>query len=301
MYDMGLAIYNDSLDAYNAILAQIAELEDGGMSHEEALKAVSESTGMQLSDETLAQTESSLATAKTSLDMLAGILEMAEYTIPAAEEQLNQGEAQLDELYAQLLEAKSALAMAEAQLAAGKNQLNAIGSELYGTKEGLIEAAALIAENEKTLEAQKAELDARAEGLSDYEAMQSLIERSHSRFVGMGLGNDDDGFDTLLAAAHEKADSMYKEYSTALTALIVSVALLVVGVVGYFVFASQLKKRIGKKTFIAAAVIGLCAAGSGVIALIDGAVGTSVVISAFAMAVFAALELPAMKKDAKNP
>lgn len=301
MYELGLSVYNDSLESYNAVLAQIAALEDGGMSHEDALKAVSESAGMQLSDETLAQTASSLSTAKLALDMLSGILEMAEFTIPSAEAQLDQGERQLDELYAQLLEAKSALAMAEAQLAAGKNQLNTIGSELYGTKEGLIEAAALIAENEEKLLDRKAELDSKAEGLSDYESMQKLIERSHSRFVGMGLGSDDDEFDTLLAAAHDKADAMHGDYVSALSALIISVATLFAAVILYFVFSSALKKRIDRRTYILASVIAVCALVSAVAAAIDGEVGTAVVVSAAAVAIFAASELPAMKKDAKSP
>lgn len=300
MYEIGLAVYNDSLEAYNVLVSGIEELQASGMSREDALKEMSKLMDMQITEESLAQTASSLATAKTSLDMLSGVLEMAEYTIPAAEAQLDQGEQQLDELYAQLTEAKAQLTAAEMQLVAGKNRLNAIGSELYGTREGLIEAAALIAENEEKLLSEKDVLDDAAEKLLDYEDMQSLVTRSHSRFVGMGLGSENDDFDTLLSAAHAKADDMHSDYVLSLAALIISTALLIAAVVLYLVFASGLKKRIDRRAYILASAILACALVSAVTALVDGAVGTAVVVSAFAVAIFAALELPAMKKDAKN-
>ena len=61
--------------------------------------------------------------------------------------------------------------------------------------------------------------------------------------------------------------------------------------------AAMLKKRIDRRCFIGAAAICVLALSSAIVGLATGDVGSSAVISAFAVAVFAALELPAMKKD----
>ena len=267
------------------------------MSREEALTAVSAELGTEVTEESLAQTASALETAKTSLSMLGSVIEMAEGVIPAAEAQLAEGQAQLNALYAQLVQARTSLSEAEATLAAGKSRLNAINSELYGSREGLIEAASLIAENEAKLEERKAELSSSHEALADYEDMQEKLRRSHDRFVGMGLGSEEDDDETLLAAAQEKADTMYAEYSGKLWGLIAGVALLLIAAAGYIVFAAMLKKRIDRRCFIGAAAICVLALSSAIVGLATGDVGSSAVISAFAVAVFAALELPAMKKD----
>lgn len=197
-YDAGVAEfqkqkqeYEKGVVMYEYILNALEGLEASGMSHEQALDAVSAQAGVGLSDESIAQ-------------MKAGI-ETAQALIPEGEKKLAEGKAKLDEAYAQLMKGEAGLEAAQAQIAAAKAQVESMGSSIAGGPERLDADGKAVGEAEAALEKKKSALDAKAEELSVYEDIQEKVSRTRDKLIDEGYGNAQDDTAALLssAGAHE--------------------------------------------------------------------------------------------------
>lgn len=216
-YDVGAAEfqkqkqeYEDGLSMYEYLLSAIEGLEASGLSHEQALQAVSAQAGIELSDEYIAQMKSGIDTAQA--------------LIPEAEKKLAEGKAQLDAAYSQLMQGEAGLEAAEAQLAAAKAQLDSMASDIAGGPERLDADGKTVSQTQAALETKKAGLDAKAEELSVYEDIREKVDRTRDMLIDEGYGTAQDDTAALLSSAGEHENELHGEYIRSLVSYIVTYA-----------------------------------------------------------------------------
>lgn len=263
--------YEQGKAAYEQLTGAIADLEDKHIPHQLALKLVSAQTGINITDEYLAQTKSQL--------------DSAGQMIAAGEQQLADSKSQLDSAYSQLQQGESGLASAQQQVDAANAKLSQMKSEIDAEPEQLDADSKTLSETKVKLDAQKEELDAKADELAVYEGVQQKVERSRANLIDEGYGTEDSETAELLSAADKYADKLRGEYYGTVISFAVTYAAHIIAVLAAaaaLILLVKNKASLSQKLVLLAV---LCGVISVVASLFFGTPDTL----AFAAAVFSAI------------
>lgn len=273
-YDSGKAQYDEGLAAYKQLTKAISDLEDKGIPHVMALTMVSASTGQVITDDSLSEMNTQLASAKKQLDTAKAQLQQAE-----------KAKAQLDTAKAQLQQGQSELDSAKAQLDKGEKQVKQLKSEISGGQDKLDAEQKELADKRAELDKTKKDLEARSEKLKEYETVAEKAQRSREKLIDAGYGTAEDENSVILSAAQEHNSKLHGEYMRATVSYIVTYIAYAFAIVAAVTALVKLRKgglELATKLAIAAAALGA-------VSLVASVVFGSVRSLAFAAAVFTAV------------